>query len=297
MNEPIRHHYVPVFYLRKWTGPDGRLFRYHRPHQVTVVSRLRPEHTGFEEQLYSLSGSNNEQMIETDFFSPVDNAAAPILERLISHGPGELDSQARSHWTRFIMSLQLRSPQSLAEVKEFSDQNIRETIERQNGEEYFATRQPGDPESAYEYALQHSSRQLANAHKAFLPGLIDHEIIGRVIINMRWAVLNLTAARRTLVTGDRPYTTSHGLADRSCLLSVPLSPNHLFVAANDIDLLRAVVAQRADDTVANSNNLMVRLAVQNVYSNTDGHLAFVDNRLRRVGDRPIPGIITRGEPI
>jgi hypothetical protein len=28
VSEPIRHHYIPVFYLKKWTGPDGRLCEY-----------------------------------------------------------------------------------------------------------------------------------------------------------------------------------------------------------------------------------------------------------------------------
>ena len=35
MNEPKRHHFIPEFYLKQWTGADGNLFSYYR----TVSSR------------------------------------------------------------------------------------------------------------------------------------------------------------------------------------------------------------------------------------------------------------------
>ena len=193
------------------------------------------------------------------------------------------------------MSLQLRSPHSVAEIKTVADRHIRASIESITETEYLAVKQEGDPDFAYEYALRQVPKQLANAHKAFLPGLIDNQDIGERIINMRWAVLNLSAARHTLLTGDRPYTTSHGLLDRNCLLSVPLSPTHLFVAANEIEQLRQLRAQMPKDTVRNANNLLVRLAVQNVYGCTDAHLAFVEKRLRHAGEPVVPGVITRGE--
>ncbi len=185
MNQPGKHHYNPVFYLKKWTGEDGRLVRYHRPYDKTVVSRLNPSYTGFEYRLYTLDGASADscQLIEKDFFSPIDNAAAPILEHLIAHDPGDLDSEQRSFWTRFIMSLQLRGPQSLAEIKAVNDRSLRTIIEGLDGEEYLATKQEGDPDSVYEYALQQSPERMANAHKELLPRLIDHPFIGQLIIS------------------------------------------------------------------------------------------------------------------
>lgn len=93
MSAPIRHHYLPVFYLARWAGPDGRLCRFHRPYRAVVVSRLTPEHTGYEERLYSLEGgpAGQEQRIETDFMNAlVDSPAAPVLEKLIARGPAHL---------------------------------------------------------------------------------------------------------------------------------------------------------------------------------------------------------------
>jgi len=104
--------------------------------------------------------------------------------------------------------------------------------------------------------------------------------------------MGLTAAAHTLLAADRPYTSSHGLGDPACVLGVPLSPTHLFVAANHIEQLRRLHLQSSDDTVRNSNNLMVKLAVENVYGSSDNHLVFVEKRLRRAGDPPVPGLIT-----
>jgi hypothetical protein len=118
MNDPICHHYNPQFYLREWAGADGRLVRFYRPYQRVVPAPISPEYTGFEERLYTLEGAADPQIVETGFFSPVDNAAAPVLERLILLGPRlvpvrDLDNKQRSDWTRFLMSLVSRSPQSL----------------------------------------------------------------------------------------------------------------------------------------------------------------------------------------
>lgn len=88
------------------------------------------------------------------------------------------------------MSLQLRSPHSLDEIKAVTDRNIREVIERSDGEKYWSTRKEGDPDSAYEYARQQAPDQTMNAHKRLLPTLIDNQFIGQLIINVQWSVMD-----------------------------------------------------------------------------------------------------------
>jgi hypothetical protein len=123
MNNPISHHYSPQFYLRQWTGPDGRVARYHRPHDRVVVSRRSPEHTGFEDYLYSVEGQSDPQILEKGFFQKVDSDAAPLLQEMCQLGPGlvivdgRFGSEERSNWTRFINSLSLRGPHSMGEIE------------------------------------------------------------------------------------------------------------------------------------------------------------------------------------
>ena len=164
-----------------------------------------------------------------------------------------------------------------------------------HGARYRASRREGDPETAYEDALQQLPNELANAHKVLLTQLIDFEAIGQIIINMIWAMLDVSAAPNTLLTSDRPSIRSHGLGHPDCLLTVPLSPGRLFVAANDIRQLHKLAAQPPRETVASANRVVVMVAVRNVYGTNHAQLAFVDKWLRRPNAAPIPGTITIGD--
>lgn len=273
-----RHHYLPEFYLKRWAATDGMIVRYHRPHDRVVVSRHSARGTGYEFGLYTLEGVSDPDRIEREFFKPVDNAAAPILVRLIDDGPAGLDGLDRTRWARFVMSLQLRGPHSLSELKEGLDRTLREVIERTRGL------------GAYEEALAHAPEQITNFHKACLPEFIDNAFNGSLLVNMRWAVFNMSGGTRDLLTGDRPYLRWHGMGDPRCYLSVPISPTHLFVAANAIETLRALEEQARKDTVRNANDQIARMALQSVYATGSSHRDFVEARLRRNGG-PIPGSI------
>ncbi len=186
-------------------------------------------------------------MIETKFFRVVDNNAAPVLESMIREGPATLGEDKRRSWTLFLMSMLIRSPNSLVEIRSVIHGFLRANLEELRQSDYAASRQPDDPESIYDFAMARAP-ELMEAYKAALPDMIDNDVVGQHITNMRWAVLNLSAAPHTLVTGDRPCMTSRGIADPACMLSLPVSPTHLFVAAHDIALLRRLGAQPARDT-------------------------------------------------
>ena len=293
MSQPKRHHYLPVFYLKRWVGSRGRVCRYYRPRDRVVASDVGPDFTGYEEGLYQLDGTADPQMIETKFFRAVDNNAAPVLESMLHEGPGALDEDKRRSWTLFLMSMLMRSPHSLDEIGSVINDFFRANLEKSHQSDYATSRQPDDPVSIYDFTMKRTP-DLAQAYKAALPDMIDNDVIGKQIINMRWAMWALSAAPYTLLTGDRPCMTSRGIADPGCMLSLPVSPTHLFVAAHDIGLLRRLAAQPARDTVRNSNDCTVKLAVQNVYGCTAGQLTFIEKRLRKAEDPIVPGVILRG---
>jgi hypothetical protein len=298
MNDPISHHYIPQFYLRQWAGSDGRLFRYYRPHDRVVVSNPTPEYTGFEDYLYTVKNPNDPQILEKKFFSKLDNYAAPVLEYLNQQRPKlvvlvrkDLDDTQRSDWARFIQSLHLRCPHSLSEIDTVLSRLVRENMEREHGAVYRASKHPDNPESVYHYAVSDAPDLFADAHKVLLTELIAHESLGNYIINMIWAILDVSDAPRRLLTSDRPYILPRGLLDSSCILGVPISPTRIFLAANNMEHLEQLTHQSSKDTVRNANNFVVRMAVQNVYGSTSDRREFVENRLKRQGDAPVPGLI------
>jgi hypothetical protein len=274
MNDPIKHHYNPQFYLRRWAGADGRLFRFHRPHIETVVSSISPEHTGFEDYLYTLKKSDDPQVLEKSFFSRVDSDAAPLLERFLHLGPGrlailspsELTDQERSDWARFLNSLQHRGPHSLDEIRSILDQNARNAIEVRGAEK------TDEEPITYERFRELIGSEHDDAAKLILPKLIDDEIIGQATVAMTWAVLDVTSASHSLLTSDRPYIRTLGLLDPSCLVHVPISPSRMFLAANDVGQLEMAAAVSTSECVRRANDLVVRRAVRNVYGNNRHHL-------------------------
>lgn len=292
MSQPKRHHYLPVFYLKRWAGSRGRVCRYYRPHGPVIASLVGPDSTGYEDGLYQLDGTADPQMIETNFFRVVDDKAAPVLKSMLHEGLGALGKAERQSWALFLMSMLTRDPHSLAEMKTVINGFFKANLEKLHQSDYAASRRPDDPASVYEFTMERTP-ELAEAYKAALPDMIDNPVIGQRIINMRWAMMDLSGTPDMLLTGDRPCMISCGLADPACILSLPVSPTHLFVAAHDIRLLRQLAAQPARDTVKNSNDCTVKLAVQHVYGCDGGQIAFVEERLRNVDDPIVPGTILR----
>jgi hypothetical protein len=101
MSIPIKHHHLPVFYLKRWVGDDGRLCQFSRPHLEVVAHRKYPSQTAYVERLYELPGLSLDkaQQIEQRFMQRVDSLAAEALwqrgQRGSTHGLGAREAVQR----------------------------------------------------------------------------------------------------------------------------------------------------------------------------------------------------------
>lgn len=293
----IDHHFTPVFYLKAWTTADGRVTRYSRPFDKVVAKSCAPTRTGSEPHLYTLHGVRPDQQaaLETEFFGPVDDRAAVAHQMLLADRLNDLTGDQRCEWARFMMSMTLRSPFSLGEVQRLADQTVRANLDVDD-QEYNAIRGPGDPATIYGWTLKHQPHVIENAHKRFLPAMIDHENLGQHLINMVWATIDVSSARHSLLTSDRPFNWTGGWKNPKALLAFPLGPDRLFLATNSGPLMQAVVSNPVDKVVRQLNDDVVRLAVDFVIGRDASQLPFVESRLRRHDQEPTPGPIGRGQP-
>src|SRR4051794_22472314 len=113
MKKLPKHHYIPVFYLREWTRPDGRLTEFSRPTEKEVVPRrTSPKGTGYFRGLYRLEDASEHaaEAFERVFFGQVDNKAKDALDRHLGRLPYEWDTNSRSNWSRFVMGMMFRNP-------------------------------------------------------------------------------------------------------------------------------------------------------------------------------------------
>jgi hypothetical protein len=112
-----KHHYVPVFYLKRWAvSADRQMCEYQRVRLDKITSRrIAPEATGYKVDIYAAEGAQYE--IESTPLRLLDTLASFVLEAL-ERGVDTLNDQMRSDWTRFILSLRFRTRERVAVLKE-----------------------------------------------------------------------------------------------------------------------------------------------------------------------------------
>ncbi|OHC64429.1 MAG: hypothetical protein A2040_02005 [Rhodocyclales bacterium GWA2_65_19] len=281
MSEPDKHHYLPVFYLSRWSRLDGRVIRYYRPYRAVVASPIAPKETGYERGLYRLEGyaPDVQNTIEKKFMARVvDDPAAHALDTLIKGDNSKLTPEHRQAWTRFVVSLHARNPGKVEHITSQADHELRQSLLTDPGE-YEAIRGVDDPPTLVQWVEQNAPKILNNFGKQLLPGIITHPPIVDAIIRMHWWTIDIADSFPDLLTCDRPVYMSHGVMDDRCLIALPLSPRFVFIATRSQSTFERVMARGIKSIAELINESMVMQAEKYVYGAHDRHLHFVENRL------------------
>lgn len=234
LNDPKKHHFSPVFYLKGWCNPEFKVVEYSRPYQAVVTRTVSPSATGFKHSLYTLEGApeDQKQVIEKDYLAPaVDNRAAVALKTLINQEGGELTDEVRSDWTRFLMASLLRRPQAINDEVAIYTNVLEQKLTDMAA--YESLKKEGDPPTPFEWIQKyHPNIASDTAKRAVIASIESHEV-GDIIVNMQWATFDLAKSKHELLTSDSPYLRTMGLKDTNCLIAFPLSPQFLFIATHD----------------------------------------------------------------
>jgi hypothetical protein len=278
MNEPIDHHYVPVFYLSRWVGSDGLICRFSRPYGNEVkAKRVVPKATAFESRLYETRGLPPEQAqtMEKDFMARLDSDAAESLA-LLEAGITEKEwtTTVRNNWSRFLVAQMLRAPRDIAQLKSSVGQEWnKETQELR--ESYAARRSPTDPATLEEYMAQQNPAHADEFALGIARMLMEHTKICHLLNEMHWHILDVPEDCYPLLTSDHPvWTTATLMADDDFLL-MAIGPQRLFAATIKPETQRQLQAKRRADLVKAINKITVQHADKFVYGQTDTMLPFV----------------------
>lgn len=277
-----KHHYIPVFYSREWAGRDGRLCEYSRPYDVVKPKRVHPDGTGYVRGLYTVPRNDPRvaEYIEREFFKVTDNSASLVLAVLRSGQPIEWNSDNRSAWTRFIISLMLRNPEYVArmaaEVVDFFNPSSSELNER-----YREIRRPEDPETYEEY-IALTGHPAGRASAIAMQTIIDSPRMGGHLNQMRWSTLTFKNAKHTLLTSDRPILMTNGLVKPRDHLAIPIGPLALFVATNTEESDDIIKSMNPRELMQQVNDRVACQAQRFVYGTDDSQLRFVASRLGKM---------------
>lgn len=253
---PARHHFIPEFLIREWAGVDGRVERFVRvPGGQVHAQRVAPSAIGFEKGLYSDAHASDPwkaQALETDFFAPLDNFAAQAIQAM-SRGDHITDSDMRSAWASFLMSLFHRGPKDLDATKTA----IAEMLEQEDPEieeRYRLLRKPDQPKTFVEFMKKADPGFADRVSTNMIPGLVLNENIGDFLVNCRWKALDLSHANVTLLLSDVPILFAP-LKNPDGHLGLAIGPKRMFVASPQASFLEAL--ERISPTIiAKKANLL-----------------------------------------
>jgi hypothetical protein len=281
VNDPKKHHYLPVFYLKRWArNPDGKLVSFRKwPRGRINPLRLHPPGIGYQSLLYSLKGKPDAlaQQLETSFMKPVDTMASEALDQLEAQGGrGPWNNRLRQAWAMFIRSLFLRMPSDIEALKVTLRDNW-VLIAKDYEEGYQLLRKPSDPATVVEFAAQSADR-LENMAIQAVPGLANNQHVTELLMNLHWFVTDVRADDFELLTGDRPVKMSPLLLD-DAFVSLPIGPRKMFWGVRYPSLESYVRLNQSRGWPAVQNRELLRRSNHLAIARNDGPLAFVRKHL------------------
>ncbi|MCX5580280.1 DUF4238 domain-containing protein [Kaistia terrae] len=292
-NQPNKHHFLPVFYLKRWAGSDQRVCQFSKPHRDNVVpKRQHPDATGYIKRLYAIEGLPEEEAVafERTFLSPVDSRAAEALEIMRDqHAASTFTAKQREAWAGFLASLMSRMPEDIRKVKEHVKGDWLAGVPELQ-EKYTEAKAAGDPESVLEYIRSSDDLLFEKGAFTVLRRIMDHKTAARAMVSFHWSVLKVEHARLSLLTSDRPLIyTHHMMGWDSCIL-LPIGPYEIFLAVKERGYADHIKNRSQTELVRNINQAVVENADHYIYGVDDQQLRFIQNRM---GTNKAPTLVDR----
>lgn len=271
-NPPVRHHYIPEFYLKNWCQKqvDNRLVEYQRigPRQLVHAAFKYTKQVGFKKNLYTIPEFDPDvrTWVEAQFMGQVDSHAAQI-QQVMLRGKPTLNNEDQIHWARFMISLVHRNPEKVESLR-----NSWKKICSERKREF----RPTLPES-----LNGASENIYQKLEAYefvrlLTRIIDSDRVVETLINMNWNIMSIN--KGDLLTSDRPIFRSKSLEEEYAYIALALNPKNLLLLVNNRKTFEKITSHW-NEMAIDYNNAVVRQACKYVYGSHLNHKRFIENRL------------------
>jgi hypothetical protein len=292
----MRHHYVPQFLLRAWaeTQPDQKveIFRLDLPDLPS--SRHTSKYTAYEDDLYALTmpvvAGMEKQAVEKHLLRRVDDFAARVLRRLITRGLAGLTLDDRCDWARFLMSLRLRQPAIVQQLRTESSEYLEASL-IDRPEEYDAIAGIDDPPTLLEWTRKNYPGLIEKVGMSFFRDLVDNAGIGEKILRMRWWLWDFTREQNDLLLANQPCIFTTGIDDADLVIALPIGPRKAFIATRSERAATLLRRRRPEHLLMGMNESSLNQARLRVYARDASPRRFIWNRLakRRAAEhRTIP---------
>lgn len=279
-----RHHYIPCFYKKLWSGEDGRFCQYSRPIYSVKAQKKFPKQVGFGTGLYDLTGlpEDRRSIIEDKFFAPADHIASVAVQKILEKRTTSLPPKLRNGFARLLTSFFHRTPDRIEQNKERFRIEMRKIIEEIKREpKKFLTDEVIQKYSMDDIASQLMADVDERAWGISLMNTTDSKLINTAIINMKWLICDLSGSRYSLLTSDKPLVHNNGFGKSYGHLCLALGPKKLFIATHNRETFNSITSVGEERISKRFNHEVTSQAQKYVYGVDDSQLRFVENRLVR----------------
>ncbi len=269
MGAYTRNHFVPAFLLREWhTGIDDKLVAFSKKHGRIVADRRKAESVAYDEHLYSVQEADGglDTSVEQYYMTPrVDTPAAVVHRKLLRGCLDSLSAEEQATWARFLVSLWVRHPRSIAHIR----QRGREILLGTSGAKRAFGRE-GDSDSAATSKGQPLSKfaphELDNLGNRTLPKIIESDLLREAATGKHWMVLGEDTPRFDLLLGDVPLIYGGTPASGRFIAALPISPTRLFISFSSDQLISELMCKTRSEIFCLANESSVMNAERSVYA-------------------------------
>jgi len=278
----VAHHYVPRFLLEQWHAPpDQKLTSFRWAADRLLSHRYKAKSVAKERHLYSMGRSRPtpDVKVERDFWGPhIDDPAAVVHAKMLGGGVTGLSLDDRKAWSAFLISLILRGPTMVRQIRERGREILAAGLDKDPHE--FLEARGDEPEATLrEWVEKHLPDVLDDLGVMALPKLAFSEKLNLALLHATWGIRAVRSARFDLLIGDKPVIVA-GTFERAFLLALPISPSKAFFALNSRGILENLRKHGHDKFVKAMNTSTVEAAERHVFATSTLQQPFVHKLLR-----------------
>jgi hypothetical protein len=167
------------------------------------------------------------QFLEDVFLKRVDQLASDALDALCAENVTQLSVELLSGWSRFLISLHHRTPESLSALKQRAAIGLVDHLEmvERNYEDF---RREGDPVTFEEARLLFDDKWSDQFLATLFTKVVDSDNVMKFINRMKWSILTISSYDYGFLTSDRPFVRTSSIQHPNDWIMVPVAPNKLF---------------------------------------------------------------------
>jgi hypothetical protein len=279
LNEPRKHHYVPIFYQKHFTNADGLLWVYDR--KCKTYKELSPEVICCQKDLYALKPDDGprDQRVESLAMAAADGQFATALREIISGRPERPDravfeliaffagvqSTRLPSTARFISGIYKAGVEEMARLMSVSVDRMKSTLDRYS-------RETGEvidvsPESMVD-AIRGNRLKLTVTEVPFLNHIFqDAKSRSDLYLTCNWEFL-LASAETGFVVCDDPVTVVPPKGIRDVGIGIPGTAKY-FPLGRRVCLRMGDMGNKLRFRYRNVERQLVRIINQNIAVNSE----------------------------